>query len=342
MGDHSSRKLVKGAFILTLAGFVSKLLSAGYRIPLQNVTGDLGFYIYQQIYPFLGIALMLSLYGFPSAISKVAAETEPEAKQHSFIRFYLPVFLILLVINGVMALVLYSGAGTIAGWMGNDRLVKGIRLSAFVFLLIPFSALLRGVFQGSAAMKPTALSQVGEQFVRVGIIIASAVFLMISHGDVYEVSILAPIASIAGGVTACIILMVFFIRQKPVGYEFYTVPWKYYLKTILLLGLVASLNHMVLLLIQFADAFTLVPSLLDYGIDQLKAMKMKGVLDRGQPLIQLGTVIGSSFAMALIPSVTRRMLEEKPEYFYFYIRCAMKCSLYLAIGATIGLIMIFP
>lgn len=342
MGDHSSRKLVNGAFILTFAGFISKLLSAGYRIPLQNLTGDLGFYIYQQIYPFLGIALMLALYGFPSAVSKVVGDAGPEAKKHSFFSFYVPVFLILFAISAVIALLLYLGAGAIADWMGNARLVKGIQLSAFVFLFIPFSALLRGVFQGSLAMKPTALSQVGEQLIRVGIIIAAATFLAISQGDVYEVGILAPIASIAGGFTACMILIVFFIKQKPIDRGIYTVPWKYYLRTILFLGLIASLNHMVLLLTQFADAFTLVPGLLDYGMDQLEAMEMKGVFDRGQPLIQLGTVIGSSFALALIPSVSRKRLETDPESFHFYIRCAMKCSLYLAIGATIGLVMIFP
>ena len=63
--------LFRGALILMIAGMLSKVLSALYRIPLQNLTGDFGYYIYQQMYPFIGILMMLSLYGFPAAVSKL-------------------------------------------------------------------------------------------------------------------------------------------------------------------------------------------------------------------------------------------------------------------------------
>ncbi len=60
----------RGAIILTIASFVTKVLSAFYRIPYQNIAGDVGFYIYQQIYPFYGFCLILATYGFPIIISK--------------------------------------------------------------------------------------------------------------------------------------------------------------------------------------------------------------------------------------------------------------------------------
>lgn len=64
----------RGAIILTIASFVIKVLSAFYRIPYQNIAGDVGFYIYQQIYPFYGFCLILATYGFPIIISKMVAE----------------------------------------------------------------------------------------------------------------------------------------------------------------------------------------------------------------------------------------------------------------------------
>lgn len=33
----------RGAIILTIASFVTKVLSAFYRIPYQNIAGDVGF-----------------------------------------------------------------------------------------------------------------------------------------------------------------------------------------------------------------------------------------------------------------------------------------------------------
>ena len=37
----NSKELVKGAMILTLAALVSKILSAVYRVPFQNIVGDI-------------------------------------------------------------------------------------------------------------------------------------------------------------------------------------------------------------------------------------------------------------------------------------------------------------
>src|SRR5690625_5198215 len=99
---------------------------------------------------------------------------------------------------------------------------------------------------------------------------------------------------------------------------------------------------MVLLIIQFADVFTLVPGLMKYGLSNIEAMEAKGVFDRGQPLIQFGTVLGSSFALALIPTISKKELQKEPKKLSGYIQGALLFSFYLVAGAVIGLIAIFP
>ncbi len=86
----------RGAIILTIASFVTKVLSAFYRIPYQNIAGDIGFYIYQQIYPFYGFCLILATYGFPVIISKMVAERLERGKQKRSRRNYLCIFLVLI------------------------------------------------------------------------------------------------------------------------------------------------------------------------------------------------------------------------------------------------------
>ncbi|RKJ14834.1 polysaccharide biosynthesis protein, partial [Butyricicoccus sp. 1XD8-22] len=71
---NDSRQLMKGAVILTLAAFIIKILSAVYRVPFQNIVGDTGFYIYQQVYPLYGIASVLAASGFPVIISRIVAK----------------------------------------------------------------------------------------------------------------------------------------------------------------------------------------------------------------------------------------------------------------------------
>src|SRR5690625_492999 len=342
MGKSEADRLVKGALILTLAGLISKILSAGYRIPLQNLTGDLGFYVYQQVYPLLGMMVILSLYGLPSAISKMTAELEEQGKHISIKGFYFPVFIIMFMINGFLFLLLYFGAPTITSLIGDKNLIGAYQLVAFSFLLVPFTSLLRGVFQGKYLMKPTAYSQISEQIVRVFIIIFIAYLYMKNQFNVYKIGEAAALASICGVLIAIIILLIFFVKERPVGPNDSSIPWKYYLKTIIGLGIIASISHMILLIMQLADIFTLVPNLIKHGLSMVEAMESKGIFDRGQPLIQLGTVIGSSFALALIPAVSKERLDEQKKKFNTYIQSSLLFSFYLAAGAVIGLVITFP
>src|SRR5699024_9158044 len=111
------------------------------------------------------------------------------------------------------------------------------------------------------------------------------------------------------------------------------IPWKYYITTCLTLGVVASANHMILLLMQMVDMLTLVPNLLTSGLSSIEAMEAKGIFDRGQPLIQFGVVFGSSFALALIPNVVRKQAKDVYEQSES-IRDALLFSCYLASGST--------
>lgn len=333
-----SNKFVKGALILTLAGVISKVLSAGYRIPLQNLTGDIGFYIYQQIYPIIGIILILALYGFPTAISKLTAETEDISMKY----FMLPILAILFGICGVFALLLYINADEMALFVGDEQLTTGYQVASLLWIVIPFTALLRGIFQGKSEMKSTAYSQLGEQLSRVSIIIGIACFIAIYGLDVYWVGIFAGIAAIVGSVVAFLILIIFFVKNKPVKKGTGPVPWKYYSKTIIVYGFIAALSHMILLIIQFADSFTVVPGLIESGLSDKEAMEAKGVFDRGQPLIQIGAVLGSSFGLALMPSITKGMQSLDQARIRAHITSSLKISFYLAWGASIGLIFLFP
>ncbi|API92321.1 putative membrane protein YabM [Virgibacillus pantothenticus] len=342
MNGNKTNQLVKGALLLTITGVISKVLSAAYRIPLQNLTGDMGFYVYQQIYPILGIGLMLALYGFPSAISKLAADRQTHYQCLSLQSFYMPIFLILCLLSGSLFLFIYMNAPYIARWVGDDQLSETYRLGAFTFLFVPIIALLRGAFQGIFLMKPTAFSQLAEQLFRVTVIVAAAGLVTASGQQIYLIGKAAVFAAIIGLLAAGVVLGLFFWRLKPFQLEKQAYVLRDYVHTIIILGMVATLNHMVLLLLQFADTFTLFPSLLKGGYSKIVAMEAKGVFDRGQPLIQVGTVLGSSFALALMPSISKKKMAEQPDIFYPYIRGAMLFSIYLAAGATAGLMVIFP
>lgn len=329
--------IIKGAMLLTFAGILSKLLGAAYRIPLQNIAGDFGYYIYQQIYPFIGLVMILALYGFPVAVSKLTAEQLSENAGLSIRSFYLPILGVLLLFSGSLFLGLYLGAPYLAMFIGDEHLTPAYQYVAFTFLLIPLIALFRGIFQGMQNMKPTAFSQVGDQLIRIIMIILAAYFIFHFAYNPYWIGKAAAIATLSGGLVAIIILFIYYLKQKPESIRPVQISWKKYVYTILVFGIIASLNHLVLIIIQFADVLTFIPNLQQYGYNAHLSMEMKGIFDRGQPLIQIGAVIGSSLAMAIIPTFTGKSL-----FFKEQIESALKICLIFASGATIGLIGIYP
>ena len=69
----SNRQMMQGALVLSLAAFIAKILSAVYRVPFQNMVGNTGFYVYQQVYPIYGIGMTFALSGFPVFVSALIA-----------------------------------------------------------------------------------------------------------------------------------------------------------------------------------------------------------------------------------------------------------------------------
>ena len=136
---------MRGAFILSVAAIIAKVLSAVYRIPLQNLVGNTGFYVYQQIYPIYGIGMTFALNGYPNFISKIIAE-EPDEKRKLVLGQYS--VMILTVLSATVFLILVGGAQSIAQAMGDRQLAPMLRVVATMFLLMPFLATGRGYYQG--------------------------------------------------------------------------------------------------------------------------------------------------------------------------------------------------
>ncbi|TWK87976.1 Lipid II flippase MurJ [Bacillus paralicheniformis] len=327
----------QGAFVLSLAGILSKILSAVYRVPFQNIVGDVGFYIFQQVYPMIGISVMLATSGFPVIISKLLNDygTANRAKILRVSMFFLS------VVGLGFFLLLFAGAEAIAGFMGDPALAGVIRAVSFSYLLLPLVSLLRGYFQGGERMLPTALSQIGEQTLRVGAILILTWWLVKNGFSLYDAGAGAAFGSLVGGLAAFFILAVFWAKREKqpaaAGIEAGTGD---ILKQLCLHSVTICTAGLMLILIQLVDAMNLYSLLAGQGMDELQAKHTKGVYDRGQPLLQLGTVFAASIATALVPSLTKAKKNGETAVLEEKIRYSLKMSFVIGTGAAAGLICI--
>ncbi|MDQ1143333.1 O-antigen/teichoic acid export membrane protein [Bacillus sp. SORGH_AS 510] len=342
---NQSKALFRGAFILTIAALVVKILSAFYRIPFQNIVGDVGFYIYQQVYPIYGMAIVLSTTGFPVVISKLYAEQREKGNAEKSRLLLFTSFIYLQLFGFICFLVLYLGAERIALWMNDPHLAILLRVVSIVYLTFPFVSLLRGYYQGIGNMVPTALSQVGEQTIRVLTILVLSYLFMQKGYSLYLVGGGAMFGSITGTIVSSIILFMFlWIRKEWKGiaptrgmFRTFTVEAKEIVMALTLQGLMICLSGMLLILIQLADSMNLYSLLTNNGFDKEYAKSLKGIFDRGQPLIQLGTVAATSMSLTLVPLITRERIAEEQNNLTGKIQMALKVSIVIGLGASAGL-----
>ncbi|MFT3657075.1 lipid II flippase MurJ [Bacillus sp. B01(2024)] len=321
----------KGAFVLVVAGIVTKILSAVYRVPFQNIVGDVGFYIYQQVYPFLGIAVMLSTSGFPVIISKLMNDYSDHKQK------IMKISTLYVTAAGLILFVLmYAGAAPLAGFMGDARLELLIRVAAFAFILFPFTAVFRGYFQGVHDMMPSALSQITEQLLRVAVLLGLSFWLLKSGRSLYAAGAGAASGSIAGSLAALCVLALFWYKREDKKTDIGHIETGIIVKKLLLYSVTICISSVLMLLIQLVDALNLY-SLLSDGTKSHAAKQLKGIYDRGQPLLQLGTVFAVSIAASLVPSISKAVHGNKPFIIKEKATSAIKLCLAVGIGASAGL-----
>ncbi|PSL27127.1 O-antigen/teichoic acid export membrane protein [Planomicrobium soli] len=336
--EGTMKSFMKGAVLLTLASLMVKLLSAVYRVPFQNMVGDQGFYIYQQVYPFIGIFSIWTSYGFAVAVSKVMADHEA----HHYSAILRTAFSCIAAISMLFFALLFFGSDILANWMGDEKLGGLLKVSAFAILLMPPLAILKGYFQSHNRMEPVAYAQVWDQAVRVSIILLGTWLLLSNGASLYTAGQMAIFGTVAGGIAGLLLLLWHFRKSSAALPKAVPLQKGPILKKLMAISLSVSMSALILLLFQLVDSFTVFRLLTESGVERMAAMEQKGVYDRGQPLVQFGLLIATSLALAIVPLIAHMFKKKSGRSANLYAQLAFRTSFLFAFAAAVGLTCVMP
>ncbi|KTD88745.1 putative polysaccharide biosynthesis protein [Paenibacillus etheri] len=325
--NTQTSRLLQGAFILSAAAIISKLIGTLQKIPLQNLGGDAVFGIYNTVYPLYTMLLTIAMLGLPAAISKFVAEASAGRRDDEGRR----ILLLSAVITGISGLVIgaitYAGAPIIAEWVGNSHVMPALRTSAWGLAVVPIMSALRGYFQGLHNMVPTAVSQIVEQSVRVTVMIVLLLYLTSLGAGAESIAAGALLGSAGGGAAGLVIMLLFLRRHRralrqgapldaaaSVESQDLKLPnadnegrsnqriMGVKAGALLAYGIPVMLGALAMPLIGLVDVFT-VPRLLSSVGSEVEAMTQFGVYNRGLPLVQIVTMIATSLSVVFIPAL---------------------------------------
>ncbi len=360
-------RMLQGAFILTFASVLSKLIGTLQKIPLQNMGGDVVFGIYNTVYPFYLLVITLAIAGFPIAISKFVAENDAAGNFRESRRILRLSSIVIGVLGIVLGICTYIGAPLIARWIDNSHVISAIRYVSIAFLFVPLMSLLRGFFQGHQNMMPTAISQIVEQSVRVAVMILLLLYLTSKQAGPEDIAAGALFGSAAGGAAGLLVMLVYWFRYRTrvgkstgqsesatsvetammsstEGSTFMLeadVPrsensWRL-IKKIAIYAIPICLASLAVPLMNLVDTFTVPRLLKSNGINDAGAMIEFGVYNRGIPLVQLVTMVATSLSVLFIPALAEARY--KGDHLLVQKQCHLSLRWFWIIGlaASVGL-----
>lgn len=200
--SSGERFLIQGT-ILAIAGIITKIIGAVYRIPMLNIMGLQGQGYYDIAFQVYSIALLMSSYSLPLAVSKLVSARIGKGKRKNAQRVFKAAMAFALIVGTFIMLVVFFGAEFIAEYiMGAKVSSYALKVLAPGLLIVAVMGVLRGYFQGCGTMIPTAISQVIEQILNAVISVVGAA-LLLDYGTKIakqqKNDLLGPAYSAAGG-----------------------------------------------------------------------------------------------------------------------------------------------
>lgn len=212
--------LIQGS-ILAAASLIVRMIGLIYRIPMTRIIGDEGMGLYTIAYEIYGLALILSSYSLPIAVSKLISAKNIKREYKNSYRIFICAMGFALVVGLVSTLVLFFGANFFATVVNNDpKAILPIRVLAPTLFVFSIMGVLRGFYQGKNTMIPTAVSQIIEQIVNAFVSILGAYFFMKSFSASTNIAAYgaagATLGTLIGAIAGLLFLVFVYILYRPV------------------------------------------------------------------------------------------------------------------------------
>lgn len=318
--------LIKGTFILTLAGFLTRILGFFYKIYLSNILGSENLGIYQLIFPIYGLFFTFYAGGIQTAISKLVAE-HPNKKILTK-----GVFLSLLLAFLCSAL-LYTNSEFFANVIIKEpRCENSLKLLALVFPFCSITSCINGFYYGLKKTSVPAVTQLLEQIGRIAFsYLIILLYLPNAHNLSCEFAVLAMVIgeAISALYNLCSLLFCKIDTKQNSDNQ------KHLYKKILLFALPLTATHLIVSILHSVESI-LIPNMLKLsGLTTKESLCIYGVLTgMSMSLLMFPSTITNSLSVLLLPSISEAKASKQSSYIKSITENTIKYSLLIGLFCT--------
>jgi len=346
---------MKGAMVLSLSMFLTRLLGLLYVIPFQRMVGIGGMALYSYAYIPYSLLVTLSTLGIPLGIAKFISKYNADGEYDTSRKIFRVGMLIMIVVGLVGFLIMWIGAPLLAdiAMAGEEELynsrydaIRAIRMVSFAVVVVPPMSIFRGFFQGNQDMTPTAMSQFVEQLVRVVLIITGSFLVTRVFGGSTQTAVQVSVFSaFVAGVSSMFVLYRYWQKKKH-GFDALLAltrphpkrPTKTLFKELLSYALPFAVLSLSVTWFQMIDIATFNAGMLRAGVPQDIAEGLFGIFTAGLlKIIMIPVSFSIAFGQPLIPEITEKIRNHDFKGVHKTLTSAIMLTSFITVPAVIGM-----
>jgi len=333
--------ILKGTFILTLTGLLTRFIGFFYRIFLSQQFGEEGVGLYQLIFPVYALCFSFAVAGIELALSRNVAAKISLGKIKEAKDLLKTALVITFVLSCIVMVVIQFNAEFIGVHLLGDARCE--QLLIVMTYALPFSAIhscICGYYLGHQETGVSAVSQLIEQVARVFLVYA---IMLIAAKKSIEVSIsIAVLGLVLGEIFSslyCIYALkhakkhVSHTRSSPKDY-------KERVREIVPLAIPLTANRVLLNILQSVEAVSIPRFLQLYGLSPSDALSIYGVLTgMALPCILFPSAITNSISTMMLPTVAQMQAADQQKQMKTLIQRVGQSCFLLGTACMVGFLL---
>ena len=331
-----------GAAVLAAAVVVVKLIGAAYKLPLNNILGDVGMSYWDTAYKIYNFLLTFSTAGLPLAISKLTSEAHTRGRENEKRKIFRTAIWLFFALGLVGSLLMFFQADVLVGFLRNESAMRPVQALAPAVFCVCILACMRGYTQGQGNMTPTAVSQILEALCKVGIGLPLAWYLL-NIGRDKDVGASGAILGVTIGTVVSMLFLCIYLFTHRDHSKSLDVPSGSgtLVKRILAIGVPITLGNSAMSIISILDTKIVLGRLQDgLNLAPQAANALNGQYTTGMVMPNMVASFVYPVTMSLLPFAAAALARNDVKEADRTISTAFRLLALLALPAGIGLIVL--
>ena len=356
------KTIFTGTLILTLSGFLSRILGFYNRIFLSNLIGAKELGVYQLIFPVYMLCFTLVCHGFETGISNLTSRFYAVGEKKNIHRLIHLTCTLSFLLSLVLLAVLYESAGYLSTHLLHEAsAAPALRIAALSLPFVAVKSCLHGYYIGLNRSSVPAASQLVEQCARVGSIYLLSISVYLFTADARIAAWGMVIGEIASTVyTVLAYLYTNFVGERQTGRHFskhfvrarnkkseypikykkassHAMPFSVMVREFFSFSIPLTINHFSLTIISSLENMLIPFMLISYVGSQTRALECYGTLTgMALPFLFFPATIVNSLSVMLLPAISFSYKQKKMMQIRSTISKSLHYCIIIGIFSTFG------